>query len=159
MIHGPWAADRGSWSAVIVHDKLDNGRSYKMLTVLDEYTRQALAVTVRTRMTADDVLEALYPLLLRQNTSAPTTAQSSSHKQCRTRWQGLASSPSGSIPDHPGRTDTTNASMAPFAVRCSMLNGSAQQSRPRSSSTIGSGTTTISARIRPSTRDRQCQKL
>jgi len=51
-----------------VHDKLDNGRSYKMLTVLDEYTRQALAVTVRTRMRADDVLEALYPLLLRHGT-------------------------------------------------------------------------------------------
>jgi transposase InsO family protein len=65
-----------------------------MLTVLDENTRQALAVTVRTRMTADDVLEALYPLLLRhgtrQNTSAPTMAPSSSHKQCRTGWQGLA---------------------------------------------------------------------
>jgi hypothetical protein len=41
-----------------------NGRTYKMLTVLDEFTRQALAVTVRTRMGADDVLEALYPLLL-----------------------------------------------------------------------------------------------
>ena len=56
------------WSLDFVHDKLDNGRSYKMLTVLDEYTRQALAVTVRTRMGADDVLEALYPLLLRHGT-------------------------------------------------------------------------------------------
>ncbi len=36
-----------------------------MLTVLDEYTRQALAVAVRTRMGADDVLEAPYPLLVR----------------------------------------------------------------------------------------------
>ncbi len=27
-----------------VHDRLSNGRSYKMLTVLDEFTRQALAV-------------------------------------------------------------------------------------------------------------------
>ncbi|MEM6617495.1 MAG: DDE-type integrase/transposase/recombinase, partial [Pseudomonadota bacterium] len=35
-----------------------------MLTVLDEFTRQALAVKVRTKMGADDVLEALYPLLL-----------------------------------------------------------------------------------------------
>ncbi|MEM9043114.1 MAG: transposase [Pseudomonadota bacterium] len=42
-----------------------DGRSYKMLTVLDEFTRQALAVTARTKMGADDVLEALYPLLLR----------------------------------------------------------------------------------------------
>ena len=38
------------WAIDFVHDKLSNGRSYKMLTVLDEYTRQALAVTVRTRM-------------------------------------------------------------------------------------------------------------
>lgn len=36
-----------------------------MLTGLGEYTRQALAVSIRTRMGAEDVLEALYPLLLR----------------------------------------------------------------------------------------------
>jgi len=56
------------WAIDFVHDKLSNGRSYKMLTVLDEYTRQALAVTVRPRMTAEDVLEVLYPLLLRHGT-------------------------------------------------------------------------------------------
>lgn len=54
------ASPRGDF----VHDKLSNGRAYKMLTVLDKFTRQALAVVVRTRMGADDVLEALYPLLL-----------------------------------------------------------------------------------------------
>ena len=54
------------WSIDFVHDKLDSGRSYKMLTVLDEYTRQALAVAVRIRMGAEDILEALYPLLLRR---------------------------------------------------------------------------------------------
>ena len=34
------------WSIDFVHDKLSNGRPYKMLTVLDEYTREALCVTV-----------------------------------------------------------------------------------------------------------------
>ena len=53
------------WSVDFVHDKLSNGRSYKMLTVLDEYTRQALAVEVRTRMGSEDVLEVLYQLFLR----------------------------------------------------------------------------------------------
>ena len=53
------------WSVDFVHDKLSNGRSYKMLTVLDEYTRQALAVEVRTRMGSEDVLEVLYGLFLR----------------------------------------------------------------------------------------------
>ncbi len=53
------------WSVDFVHDKLSNGRSYKMLTVLDEYTRQALCVAVNTKMGSTEVLEALYPLLLR----------------------------------------------------------------------------------------------
>ena len=34
------------WSIDFIHDKLSNGRPYKMLTVLDEYTREALAITV-----------------------------------------------------------------------------------------------------------------
>lgn len=53
------------WSIDFVHDKLSTGRSYKMLTVLDEYTREALCVTVACRMGSEEVLEALYPLLLR----------------------------------------------------------------------------------------------
>jgi len=52
------------WSVDFVHDKLSSGRSYKMLTVLDEYTRRALCVKVKPRMGSADVLEALYPLLL-----------------------------------------------------------------------------------------------
>lgn len=54
------------WSIDFVHDKLSNGRPYKMLTVLDEYTREALSVKVATKMGSDEVLEALYPLLLRR---------------------------------------------------------------------------------------------
>ena len=53
------------WSVDFVLDKLSSGRSYKMLTVLDEYTRQALCVEVKPRMGSADVLEALYPLLLK----------------------------------------------------------------------------------------------
>ena len=54
------------WSIDFVHDRLSNGRSYKMLTVLDEYSREALCVKVATRMGSAEVLETLYPLLLRR---------------------------------------------------------------------------------------------
>ena len=54
------------WSIDFVHDKLSNGRPYKMLTVLDEYTREALCVAVALNMGSADVLEALYPLLLKR---------------------------------------------------------------------------------------------
>lgn len=53
------------WSVDFVHDKLSNGRPYKMLTVLDEYTREALSVTVATKMGSAEVLDALYPLFLK----------------------------------------------------------------------------------------------
>ncbi len=53
------------WSVDFVHDRLSNGRRYKMLTVLDEYTRQALCVSVAIRMGHAEVLDALYPLFLR----------------------------------------------------------------------------------------------
>ena len=36
-----------------------------MLTVLDEYTREALTITVKPTMNNQDVLEALYPLFLK----------------------------------------------------------------------------------------------
>jgi hypothetical protein len=49
------------WSVNFVHYKLSNGRPYKMPTVLEEYTRQALCVEVRPRMGTAEVLEALYP--------------------------------------------------------------------------------------------------
>jgi len=53
------------WSIDFVHDKLANGRPYKMLTVLDEYSREALCVAVKPRMGNAEVLEALYPLFLK----------------------------------------------------------------------------------------------
>ncbi len=53
------------WAVDFVHDKLSNGRPYKMLTVLDEYTREALCVAVRPKMNAGDVLDVLHRLLMK----------------------------------------------------------------------------------------------
>ena len=49
------------WAIDFVHDKLSSGRSYKMLTVLDEFTRQALCVEVQDKMNSNNVLSALDP--------------------------------------------------------------------------------------------------
>lgn len=53
------------WAIDCVHDKLSNGRSYKVLTVLNEYTSEALCVAVRSKMAANDFLDALHPLLMK----------------------------------------------------------------------------------------------
>lgn len=53
------------WAINFVHDKLSNRRSYKMLTVLDEFTRQAHCVEVQGKMKSDDVLEVMHRLLMK----------------------------------------------------------------------------------------------
>ena len=53
------------WSIDFLHDKLSNGRPYKMLTVIDEYTREALCVVAKPKMGHTEVLNALYPLFLK----------------------------------------------------------------------------------------------
>lgn len=58
------------WSVDFVHDRLSNGRPYRLLTVIDEYTREALAVVAKPKMGSADVLEALYPLILKRGKPA-----------------------------------------------------------------------------------------
>ena len=53
------------WSIDFVHDRLSSGRKYKLLTVLDEYTREALCVVASYKMGSTEVLEALYPIMLK----------------------------------------------------------------------------------------------
>ena len=48
-----------------VYDKLSNGRDYKILTVIDEYTREALCVATKPKMGHAEVFYALYPLFLK----------------------------------------------------------------------------------------------
>ena len=54
------------WSYDFVFDRTHDGRALKMLTVLDEYTRECLAIEVGRRLTSRDVLRVLARLMLRR---------------------------------------------------------------------------------------------
>jgi hypothetical protein len=119
-------------------------------------------VIVCVRMGTDDVLEVLYPLLLRYGRPEYIRSDNGPEfvAQVMQDWlAGPVSSLSGSIPGHPGRKDTMSGSMERCAARYSMPNGSTRQSRLRSSSTSGSDSTTTSAHTRPSTCALLFQKL
>ncbi len=47
------------WSYDFVQARTHDGRAFRMLTVIDEYTRECLAIDVARRMRSDDVLERL----------------------------------------------------------------------------------------------------
>ncbi len=53
------------WSYDFVVDRTHDGRPVRMLTVLDEYSRECLAIVVARRLKADDVLETLTELFTR----------------------------------------------------------------------------------------------
>lgn len=47
------------WTYDVMHDACANGRCLKILTVTDEFTRESLAIEVRTHIRAAQVLEVL----------------------------------------------------------------------------------------------------
>lgn len=56
------------WSYDFVHDRTHDGRSLRFLTIVDEYTRECLAIDVGRRMTSDDVLDRLSELFVSRGT-------------------------------------------------------------------------------------------
>ncbi len=58
------------WSYDFVADRLSNGKKIRMLTVIDEFTRQCLAIRVDYRLDSDDVLDVLSDLFLKHGMPA-----------------------------------------------------------------------------------------
>ena len=54
------------WSYDFVQARTRDGRAFRMLNVIDEYTRECLAIDVARRLTSDDVLERLSDLFVRR---------------------------------------------------------------------------------------------
>ena len=53
------------WSYDFVQDRTHDGKAFRMLTVIDEYTRECLAIQVRRKLNSQDVLHVLAKLFLR----------------------------------------------------------------------------------------------
>ena len=52
------------WSYDFVTDRTSDGKAFRILTILDEYTRECLSIRVERRLTAQGVLDELYQLFL-----------------------------------------------------------------------------------------------
>ncbi len=66
------------WAYDFVTGGTHDGRLFKMLTVVDEYTRECLAIDAARRLTSDDVLERLTWLMVtRERGTGPVSAPSS----------------------------------------------------------------------------------
>ena len=68
------------WSYDFVADRTSDGRAFRMLTLIDEHTRECLAIDVARKLKSEDVLERLSDLLVRRGVpkyirSRPTPTQ------------------------------------------------------------------------------------
>ena len=52
------------WSYDFVIARTADGRAFKMLTIIDEYTRECLAILVERRITSQDVIDQLFNLFV-----------------------------------------------------------------------------------------------
>jgi transposase InsO family protein len=58
------------WSYDFVFDRTHDGRPLRMLTIVDEFTRECLAIDVERRLGSEDVLERLTDLFVRRGPPA-----------------------------------------------------------------------------------------
>ena len=58
------------WTYDFVFDRTHNGRPLKMLTVVDEYSRESLAIEVARRLTSKDVIRVMAKLMLKHGVPA-----------------------------------------------------------------------------------------
>ena len=58
------------WSYDFVFDRTEDGRQLKILTMVDEYTREALSVHVARSITAQDVIDVLARIMVERGSPA-----------------------------------------------------------------------------------------
>ena len=52
------------WSYDFVHNRTDDGRAFRTLNIIDEYTRECLAIRVKRKLNSVDVIDALTDLFI-----------------------------------------------------------------------------------------------
>ena len=146
------------WSLDFVADTLVSGRQFRMLTVVDDFTRECLGLVVDTSLTGLRVARELdriaelrgYPCMS-SATTAPSSPQTPS-------WPGRRNVASNGTTSHPAsrrRTASSRASMAGCATSASTSTCSPTSKRPARSSKNGGPTTTPTDRTRASTGSHQ----
>ena len=56
------------WSYDFVHDRTYNGKAIRMLTVIDEHTRECLAIEVNRKLNSHNVMDVLSQLFIKKGT-------------------------------------------------------------------------------------------
>ena len=115
------------WSYDFVADRTHDGKAFRMLCIIDEFTRESLAIRVARKLKATDVIEALCELFVARG--IPTHIRSDNGPEFVAEalrdwiapWEPR---PPTSNLEVLGRTATAKASTASCAMNCSTARSS-----------------------------------
>jgi putative transposase len=130
-------ADRPNavWTYDFIHDAAANGLRFKCLTVVDEFTRECLAITVERSLPSRRVLEVLGHLVARYGPPGYLRSDNGPEFIARRvrQWLGQTGITTAYIdPGKGGRTDWARASTAAFATSVWIESGFTPRRRPAS---------------------------
>ena len=122
------------WACDFVQERTHDGRTFRMLTVIDEFTRECLAINVARRLRHDDVLQVLADLFtrhgppdhIRSDNGSEFTATAVRDWLPRVGVQTLFIEP-----EAPGRMATMRASTASCVTSFSTARSSPRCTKPR----------------------------
>ena len=122
------------WAYDFMAARTHSGRPFRILTILDEHTREGLAIKVARRIRSDDVLESLLDLFVERGVPDYIRADNRPEftaKAVRDCSRGWAPKPCSSSRFVPGRTVTLRVSTASSATSYSTARSSTPSRRPR----------------------------
>jgi len=122
------------WSYDFVEDRTHNGRKFRMLNVIDEFTRECLAIRVDRRLKSTDVIDVLSDLFILRGVPGLVRSDNGPEFIARADESGLPRwepGPRSSSPEAHGRTATVRASTPSSATSCWQASSSRRSTRPR----------------------------
>ncbi len=137
------------WSYDFVESRTHDGRKFRMLNLIDEFTRECLAIRIDRRLRSTDVIDVLSDLFILRGVPDHIRSDNGPEfiaKAVRDWTPPSAQRPPISSLAALGRTASARASTRNSGTSCSTGRSSTASPRRRSSSKAGAATTTQSAR-------------
>ena len=122
------------WSYDFVEDRTHNGRKYRMLNIIDEFTRECLAIRVNRKLSSSDVIDVLSDLFILRGIPGHIRSDNGPEFVAMTVREWIAAigakTATSSEAVH-GRTATVNASTRSSVTNCSTVKSFTLCKRPR----------------------------
>jgi putative transposase len=123
------------WSYDFVEDRTHEGRNYRMLNVIDEFTHECLAIRVQRQLKAVDVIDVLSDLFILRGVPGHIRSDNGPEFVAKAVQTGSLQSERRRLTSRQevlGRMDLSRASMPGSGTSCSMVKSSTRSKRQRS---------------------------